>query len=549
MKKIQSSTKLWMFFVIAILVPAVLLGYFAIRTVEQEEAVLERQWKQSLTIEVLYIGALVREQLVQMQRELDVVFTKSDGNVDELVADWKRQSDYIEVPYILSAERYFLWPHYSKSLSTDEWFFIKNHFDFFKDRLTTPVLDRSGIWKQSKFSSEELDLSLKSIETSEKKSQIFSEIIKHKRSGIIAQLIDNKLQLVYWKKLARGEVAGCLIDQDVMMKSLLEILPPMYSERRAINLLNERGLPLYGFRDSSPINWKKPFLTIRIGDQLPFWQVAAYLTDPNSIQRNAKSSALLIWMMISILILTILTAGSIIIKTLRNQIESAQQKTAFAANVSHELRTPLTSIKMFIEMLQRDDITTNKRHEYLSIMDRETDRLNHLIKNVLDFSRSKEMGKKYKFQIQCLDQILVAVLERYRVTLEKQGFHLEYLAADNNVRVNCDRNAIQQVISNLIDNAVKYSEAEKAISIHLSADNNVARILVEDSGVGVNDRDLKHIFKPYYRGDDQLTSKTQGTGLGLTIAHQIVSDHKGRIVYETKNRGSRFCIELPLVKG
>ncbi len=549
MKKIQTSSKLWIFFVIVILVPSLLLGYFAVRTVEQEEAVLERQWKESLTIEVFHISSLIRQQLTQMERELDLVFAGSaETDLAAQVQLWMDQSDFIGVPFVLSAERYFLWPHYSNGLSLTEWLFIKTHFDFFKDRQTTPVFDGASIWKKSYDQPEDLSLAIKGDVRPDQKSLTFSQLIQGKSSGLIPQIIDNKLYLIYWQRRAQNEIVGCLINQDYLMTTILGILPQLYSDSRALNILNEHSRPIYGFKDSDPIDWTKPFLSARISDLLPFWEVAAYLTDPMSIRQNAKSSALLIWLMISVLILTILTGGYVIIKTLRNQIESAQQRATFAANVSHELRTPLTSLKLFVEMLGRDDITEVKRTEYLNIIQDETDRLNHLVNNVLDFSRARERGRVYNKKVCDLMKIVDDIVEKHRFPLQTRGFNLDYRPSAKKIMVECDAYAVQQVILNLIDNAVKYSSEHKTIGIEVSEDKDIVRVLVEDEGIGISPKLSREIFEPYYRVDDNLTSRTQGTGLGLTIADKIIKDHQGRITFRHKERGSIFIVELPIYK-
>ncbi len=528
------------------MIPSLLLGFFAVRTVEQEEAVLAYRWKESLNIEVYHVAALMRRQLDAINRELDTIFLDGSTELETFVKAAPRRSPYIETLFVLSPERYFLYPHYNEGLTFAQWAFIQNHFDFFKDRQSTPSFEQFAARETVGDRPRNIDLRVSSEGPVKRRALTFSEIIRDRESGIIPQMIDNTLHLIYWAKWPDNRIAGCLIDQDHMMTELLRILPRLYSNQRVLNVLNEKGMPSYGFKTPVPVEWKEPFLTVKISDILPFWEVAAYLTDPGYIKQRAESSAFIIFLMISILVMTILTGCYIVIKSLREQIKAAQQKATFAANVSHELRTPLTSIKMFIEMMQDDSIPPGKRREYLDIIHEETDRLSRLINRILDFSRSHEKPRMYNKQREDLSRLVGDMVKSRRPSLERQGFTVRYDPVEGPLPVTCDREAIRQVIFNLLDNAEKYSDKEKSIIIRESQRNGRALVAVEDSGVGIDELHAAEIFKPYYRVDDELASGTQGTGLGLTIAQQIMRDHQGRIVYKAKDSGSVFEIELPL---
>ncbi|MCA9403124.1 MAG: HAMP domain-containing histidine kinase [Candidatus Omnitrophica bacterium] len=545
-KNVKPSSRLWIFFVLGIMIPSLLLGYFAVRTVEQEEAVLAYRWKESLNIEVYHVARLMRSQLDTVHRELDAIFLNPPAQLDDFVNKAPGKSPYIETLFVLSPERFFLYPHYNDGLTFAQWAFIQNHFDFFKDRQSTPSFDQFAAYDAPAARPRNIDLRVSEAGSVKRRALTFSDIIRDRRSGIIPQMIDNTLHLIYWVKWPDNRIAGCLIDQDHMMTELLRILPRLYSNQRVLNVLNEKGKPSYGFKTPVPVDWSAPFLTVKISDILPFWEVAAYLTDPQYLKQRAESSAFIIFLMISILVATILTGCYIVIKSLREQIKAAQQKATFAANVSHELRTPLTSIKMFIEMLQDDSIPPGKRYEYLNIIHEETDRLSRLINRILDFSRSHEQPRLYHKKSEDLSRLVAELVQNRRTSLEQKGFAVRYEPVEGPLPVLCDREAIQQVLFNLLDNAEKYSAKEKAVTIREARRNGRALVAVEDMGVGIDDVHAAEIFKPYYRVDDQLTSNTQGTGLGLTIAQQIMRDHQGRIVYKAKDSGSIFEIELPL---
>ena len=477
------------------MIPSLLLGFFAVRTVEQEEAVLAYRWKESLNIEVFHVARLMRSQLDLVHRELDTIFLHEPRDLDAFVHNAPARSPYIETLFVLSPERFFLYPHYNDGLTFPQWAFIQNHFDFFKDRQSTPSFEQFATREAAGVRPENIDPRVTATGTVKRRALTFSEIIRDSNSGIIPQMIDNTLHLIYWVKWPDNRIAGCLIDQDHMMTELLRILPRLYSNQRVLNVLNEKGKPSYGFKTPVPVDWNAPFITARISDILPFWEVAAYLTDPAYIKQRAESSAFIIFLMISILVTTILTGCYIVIKSLREQIKAAQQKATFAANVSHELRTPLTSIKMFIEMLQDDAMPPGKRKEYLGIIHEEADRLSRLINRILDFSRSHEKPRMYNKKPEDLSRLVGDLVHNRRPSLEQKGFSVVYEPVEGPLPVHCDREAIQQVLFNLLDNAEKYSDKEKSIVITETARNGRALVAVEDAGVGIDDTDAAEIFQ------------------------------------------------------
>jgi signal transduction histidine kinase len=179
----------------------------------------------------------------------------------------------------------------------------------------------------------------------------------------------------------------------------------------------------------------------------------------------------------------------------------------------------------------------------------ETDRLSKLINNVLDFSKMSRNMKHYSMEEVDMTGLAENLMENQRLRLEQRGFIVEFIAPQGKIPVLADREALEQALLNLIANAEKYSPGKKEISMEITMEDHQVRLELYDRGIGIPSHHGKRIFKEFYRGDDSLTSNVQGSGLGLSIAHKIITAHGGTITYEPNPRGgSIFIILLPCME-
>jgi signal transduction histidine kinase len=203
---------------------------------------------------------------------------------------------------------------------------------------------------------------------------------------------------------------------------------------------------------------------------------------------------------------------------------------------------------MFSELLAEGRVSdAAKQKSYLSIITAETARLTRLINNVLDFARLERGEKKYKFEKCDLTGLIKETCETFRPHLETNGFNFQCHSRDQPVFAQGDRDALAQVIVNLLSNAEKYAGEQKQIEIRLEDRNSKAEIIVLDRGMGVPKGTEEKIFEQFYRAHDSLSSGIQGSGLGLTLARQIARAHNGDVTYEARDGGgSCFKLSLPL---
>jgi len=279
----------------------------------------------------------------------------------------------------------------------------------------------------------------------------------------------------------------------------------------------------------------------------PSWKVALFDPGGKSIEQLAgKEKSLYLALFIGIIVV-MLIGIILMVYAVIHESEISRLKSEFVSNVSHELKTPLTLIRMFGETLDSGIVNDeDKKREFYNIIRKESERLSHLINNVLDFSRMDAGVKEYNLQVADLVEVCRNSLEAYKFQLNDHGFMIESELPVDQVKLKIDRDAVSQVLLNLLNNAVKYSGENKYILVKVWRNSDAALISVTDHGVGIPKEELKRIFDKFYRVSDDKTKETRGSGLGLTLAKHIVEAHGGSIEVESEvGKGSRFTIRFP----
>jgi signal transduction histidine kinase len=253
-------------------------------------------------------------------------------------------------------------------------------------------------------------------------------------------------------------------------------------------------------------------------------------------------------LLLTLLLLSILILG--IILTLRatsREMKLAEAKSTFVSNVSHELKTPLALIRLFAETLELGRVkSAEKAHEYHRIINSESRRLTQLINNILDFSKIEAGRKEYQFVESDVAEVVEDVLKSYDYQITSAGFELTTDIAADLPPVAIDRDAISQALLNLVNNAVKYSDDVKKISVRMRRRDGFVAIEVADHGIGIPRAEQEKIFEKFYRVSTGLVHDTKGSGLGLALVKHIVEAHKGNIQLESApGRGSRFTMLIP----
>ena len=239
--------------------------------------------------------------------------------------------------------------------------------------------------------------------------------------------------------------------------------------------------------------------------------------------------------------------GSIInIEDITEIVKLENMRRDFVANVSHELKTPLTSINGFVEtLIMNEDLSVDKRNRFLSIIQKESDRLKRLIEDILLLSSIESKNNLITENILLYD-VFKEVYEMVNYIASSKKVELLYNFEDEKVVVQASGDYIKQLLLNLIDNAIKYTQSGGKVTVNQFTINDEIVIEVIDNGVGIPTEDQSKIFQRFYRVDKARSRSVGGTGLGLAITKHIVHSLKGSIRVESKlGEGSKFIVNLP----
>ena len=215
------------------------------------------------------------------------------------------------------------------------------------------------------------------------------------------------------------------------------------------------------------------------------------------------------------------------------------------ANVSHDFRSPLTSIKGYVEAMADGTIPPEMYGKYLNIILFETERLTDLTRDLLtlnEFDTKELLLSKEGFDIQ---EVIKSTAESFEAVCTPKHISIELLLMPNTVRVYADRRKIQQVLYNLIDNAIKFSENNSSVTIEVTLKNDKAFVSIKDRGIGIPRKEQNKIWERFYKSDLSRGKDKKGTGLGLSIVKEVIQAHNEHInVISTEGVGTEFIFSL-----
>lgn len=215
------------------------------------------------------------------------------------------------------------------------------------------------------------------------------------------------------------------------------------------------------------------------------------------------------------------------------------------ANVGHDLRTPLTMIKAYAEMTRDlESQTPEKRAENMNIIIEETDRLNVLVSDILDLSKLQSSTYELKIEEFDLNELIRNIIKRFYILIDSDGYEFIY-TNDKEIKVKADKKRIEQVIYNLLNNAVNYTGEDKKIYINVTDEKKKVLVEIRDTGKGIDKEEIKYIWNKYYHNEKKHKRNAFGTGLGLSIVKTILESHNYKYgVKSVKNKGTTFYFEI-----
>jgi signal transduction histidine kinase len=291
-------------------------------------------------------------------------------------------------------------------------------------------------------------------------------------------------------------------------------------------------------------------VTIRtnFASNFPDWTLEFHQAPPHLIKSFLLSRRGL-YFFVFLLIAGILIFGLVLtIRSVSHELELARMKSDFVSTVSHEFKSPLTSIRQLAEMLQSGRVPSEERRQmYYDVLLEQSERLAMLTDNILSLAKIEAGRPEFAFEATDISVLLTEVVTSIRERVRHEGFDIGLDVEGALPLLAVDRTALSQAVTNLVDNAIKYSGDSRKISVSARLEEQAVVIAVKDFGVGIKKEDIDKVFERFYRGGDELTRTVKGSGLGLTLVKEIVAAHRGKVHVESEpGKGSVFSIRLPL---
>jgi signal transduction histidine kinase len=366
------------------------------------------------------------------------------------------------------------------------------------------------------------------------------------RSGWIPWFAEDQMQLLGWvQPEGSAQRYGVELEMNALLSRLGNTLPPAVPRGATFALVDGHGRVVHQ-RGVDLSAGARRTATVSLAPVLPHWEVAAYSAGADGAGVAQGLFRLLAGLLVATFAAAVVAGGSLLLWQARRDQADARRKTTFVSNVSHELKTPLTTIRMYGEML-KDGLVSDesKRLHYLDVIVRESQRLTRLVNNVLDFSRLEQGRKTYRFETLDLGALLRDTCAAQAARLQEGGLQVGLALPEAPCCVRADRDAVEQAVLNLLDNALKYAAAGGRLEIAVAWRGASVAATFRDHGPGIPREHRRRLFTQFHRVDDSLTARQPGCGLGLSISRRLMRDQGGDVVYE-EAAGGGACLTIVL---
>ena len=360
------------------------------------------------------------------------------------------------------------------------------------------------------------------------------------------------LVLGYWTKSLHETVTMIVVPRGRWLADLVAVLPDN-SETRAdalVQLVDIEGNTITQWGNLDLVGRADFDSEIAVEDPLEGWRLRLTLTPIARAAALGLGNRWFILLGASGFSLALLLLGVLISVNIHRQLRLAQQQVSFVNQVSHELRTPLTNIRMYTDLTLHGleahrDLGIDNELDRLAVIQHETNRLGTLIENVLTFARSGKPRPLRTTRIDNIEVLIDGVLAAFQPQLTECKMVVER-TGEKVQPIQLDREAFEQIMVNLISNAIKYAAAGGWLRIQTSCESEYLQVLVVDNGPGIAPRLRRRIFEPFVRGSNRLEDPA-GTGIGLSIARQLARQHGGDCRLLPTPRGCTFEVVIRII--
>jgi len=469
------------------------------------------------------------------------------GDLPRALEDWRSASPLVRNVFIVSDDGRVLLPHIGPGATEEEEGFIRRFKTLFAGEAAWSQGAGEGAQTGDAETARSPRRELRALALARPEERFAAEApARPGRRGWLPWYADDRLTLLAWVELPEEGIRyGAEVEMMALAAHLFPVFPTSLPAGLSFALVDGGGRAFYQTGATSILQLDQIALT-PAGPRLPHWQVAVY-GSPEALAGLGKDTHLVWLLLAGTFVAAIVFGGSLLLWQARRNALDARRKTTFVSNVSHELKTPLTTIRMYADLLVEGVVRDReKREHYLRVIGSESARLARLVNNMLDFSRLEQGRKTYRREEVSLKDLIEEQLETLHMRFGDVGMDVERRFDAGDCVVFSDRDALEQIFLNIIDNGVKYASSGGVLRIEFvkTADGFLVRF--RDRGPGIAPEHRQKVFESFHRIDKSLTTKQPGTGLGLSIARQLARDLGGDIVLETAERdGACFTVTVP----
>jgi signal transduction histidine kinase len=355
------------------------------------------------------------------------------------------------------------------------------------------------------------------------------------------------LHLLLWKKQRDGSILGMEVERIALVSKIVAAMPEGAEEKGCYTIFDGQNRPVYQWGEYERSEDEKALARSSLLHPLNTWSIRYFGPEKELGASVARTQTFNLALIIAFLVLIIIGTAVFFYRESSRDLREAEQRVNFVSRVSHELKTPLTNIRLYTELMaDKIDEENEDAREQLSIIASESQRLSRLINNILTFSKKKKSGLKLHKSEGVIDTVVENTVEQYRLSLDKCGIKEIDLDLKAGNPMSFDRDALSQIIANLISNVEKYAAEGGYVSIKTEQKDTQASITVCDMGPGIPEDQREKVFAPYHRLNQSLTEGVSGTGIGLAIARDLARMHGGDLVLVESDKGSCFKLTLPV---
>lgn len=326
-----------------------------------------------------------------------------------------------------------------------------------------------------------------------------------------------------------------------------DLLPRLFSDvskaGSRMNIVDEDGRTIFGppLRGGE-FTVGRPFPTT-----LYNWRLQVALTSAEELGASVERRRVLEMIMVALSCIVVIAGIGVVVVAAERERRLSALKSDFVSNVSHELKTPLSLVRMFAELLLTGRVASDdKRREYLQIILTESERLTVLIENVLDFAKFERGKSAFEFAPGDVGGTVLRAIDVYRYRAERESVELDVAIEPDLPAALFDERAIELVVMNLLDNALKYAKEGKVIRVEVRRAERALEVRVIDRGPGIPVAERRRIFDRFVRGKTGLERNVRGSGIGLALVRHIAESHGGAAWVESEiGMGSTFVVKLP----